>query len=210
MRVLVACEASGIVSSAFRARGHHVISSDLYQTDDETCKPYHWVGDVRDILYHPKGWDIIIAHPPCTDLASVGANLWYEKQQDGRQDAAIDFFMELYNAPARVGVAVENPSGIMSRVFRKPNQYVNPWWFGEPWSKRTGLWLRGLPPLKAEVTVKPDDVWPWVDGGSFVYGKWGGKGRYAGSGSQVDRASRSHARSKFFPGIARAMAEQWG
>lgn len=203
MKVLVACEYSGTVSSAFRAAGHYAMSCDILQTTNDAGRPFHWIGDTLELLDRFE-WDLIIAHPPCTHLANIGAATWFEKQQDGRQDAAIDFFMALYNAPAKIGVAVENPAGILSSVFRKPDQYVQPWMFGDPWRKQTGLWLRGLPKLVPEITAPPDNVDYWVGG---QRGRTSQK-HLPSYGTTI--SSRSHNRSKFFPGIARAMAEQWG
>lgn len=198
MRVLVACEFSGIVRNAFVVRGHDVISCDLIPS--ETSGPHH-IGDVIPLLCEP--WDLIIAFPPCTHLSSSGAQYWKIKQIDGRQSSAISFFMALYNAPA-LKVCVENPVGIMSR-FVKPTQIIQPFMFGDPTTKKTCLWLKGLRPLKPTNIVEP----LYAHGTNSKYG-----------GPRKDGTRRlnplpvkfgdGHNRSRFHPGIARAMAEQWG
>lgn len=210
MRVLVACEFSAIVRDAFRARGHDAWSCDILPTEGDPR--WHIQGDAVAATRRP-GWDLIIAHPPCTDLAAIGASTWATKQANGQQERAAQFFMRMYlnHAPR---VCVENPVGIMSTLFRKPDQYIDPWQFGDPYRKKTGLWLRGLPALVPEVTTIPAGAGYWVQGqrrakgannqriqDSVVSGK-----NHHGSGW----VTRSHQRSKFFPGIARAMAEQWG
>lgn len=187
------------------------MSCDILPT--ESFGP-HYTGDVGELLGYP--WDLVIAFPPCTNLSCIGAAHWKRWQADGTQDRAADFFMrfvhELEHVPR---VAIENPQGAMSARYRKPDQYVQPWWFGDPWTKKTGLWLKGLPPLVADNVV--DSQGPWV-------GKQRGrkqadgtrKGPLSREGSRVlglkdDGATqRSHARSATFPGIARAMADQWG
>jgi hypothetical protein len=211
MRVLIACEFSAIVRDAFRARGHDAWSCDILPTEGDPR--WHIQGDALKATERRDAWDLIIAHPPCTDLAAIGAASWPDKQASGQQERARLFFMELFNSPVR-RVCVENPVGIMSTLFRKPDQYIDPWQFGDPYRKKTGLWLRGLPLLVPEVTTIPADAGYWVQGqkrakgvdnqriqDSVVSGK-----NHHGS----INGSRSHQRSKFFPGIARAMAEQWG
>ena len=202
MRILVACEYSGRVRNAFTALGHDATSCDILPTDSEGP---HYQGDVFDILH--KDWDMLIAFPPCTHLASIGAKSWGRKRQEGTQQEAIAFFLALYNAPIE-RVAIENPAGIMSTVFRKPDQYIQPWWFGDPYYKRTGLWLKGLPKLEADNIVQP--LGHWVDGGNLI-GK-GSRRLLEGSytGDKITNEQRSHRRAATFPGIASAMASQWG
>ena len=214
MRVLVACEFSGIVREAFRKRGHDAWSCDLLPADDGSFN--HYQGDVRTILEHPwmasdymtgGDWDMMIAHPPCTHLAVSGARYFAEKRADGRQQAAINFFMELAiaNIPK---ICIENPVGIMSRMWRKPDQYIHPYYYGHPISKKTGLWLKGLPKLyhvpEDDMFYKKTDVEPeWV---------------YYGSGGRCSpdhyknafSPERSKERSRTYQGIADAMAAQWG
>jgi hypothetical protein len=152
-------------------------------------------------------WDLVIAFPPCTNLSCVGAAHWKKWQADGTQDRAAEFFMrfvhELEHVPR---VAIENPQGVMSRRYRRPDQYVHPWWFGDPWTKKTGLWLKGLPELVPDRPVEPQGY--WVSGASKKKGR---PDSTEGHGlGHAPHAVRSHARSATFPGIARAMADQWG
>ena len=202
MKILVACEFSGTVREAFAARGHDAWSCDLLPTD---IPGNHYQGDVLEILN--DGWDMMIAHPPCTYLTVTG-NKWFKpeykdrfptRQQD-RQDA-INFFMSLVNAPIDK-IAIENPIGIMSTTYRKPNQIIHPWQFGHEASKSTCLWLKGLPLLK------PTDI---VDKGEFVTYKSGKRMTkwYADAASKPPK-ERAKIRNTTFQGIADAMAEQWG
>jgi len=202
MKILVACEFSGTVREAFAARGHDAWSCDLLPTD---IPGNHYQGDVLEILN--DGWDMMIAHPPCTYLTVTG-NKWFKpeykdrfptRQQD-RQDA-INFFMSLVNAPIDK-IAIENPIGIMSTTYRKPNQIIQPWQFGHEASKSTCLWLKGLPLLK------PTDI---VDKGEFVTYKSGKRMTkwYADAASKPPK-ERAKIRNTTFQGIADAMAEQWG
>jgi len=181
MNVLIACEFSGIVRNAFVAKGHNAISCDIEQT--ERPGP-HRVEDVRyDMLY--DDWDLMIAHPPCTYLSISGARWWKDRQTE--QKEAIDFFMSLVNAPIE-RMCIENPVGIMSTVYRKPNKYIQPWEHGHGETKKTGLWLKNLPKLK------PSNI---VDGRKP-------KIHYEPPGP-----NRSKNRSRTYQGIADAMADQW-
>ncbi len=204
MRVLVACEFSGRVRDAFIAKGHDAWSCDMLPT--ETPGP-HIQGDVLDIL--GDGWDMMIAHPPCTHLCVSGARWWKEKKADGRQQAAIDFFIRFMDAPIEK-IAAENPVGILSSAYRKPDQYVQPFWFGDKVQKKTGLWLKNLPQLQ------PTNI---VDRGMIYVDPRGGKH----GGVHTMRAKRSYSprmllpkteerwkiRSRTFHGLAAAMADQW-
>lgn len=183
MRVLVACEFSGVVRDAFIRRGHDAMSCDLLPTEAEGP---HYQGDVRDLLGEP--WDLMIAHPPCTHLASSGARWFPEKRADGRQQAAIEFFLMLANAPIPLK-AIENPVGIMSSRYRKPDQIVQPWMFGHGETKATCLWLKGLPLLEPTNVVA---------------------GRVARVHRMPPGPDRWKARSVTYLGLAEAMAEQWG
>ena len=213
MRVLVACEYSGRVRDAFIARGHDAISCDLLPSD--TPGP-HYQGDVIDLF--DRQWDMVIAFPPCTDLSLAGARFWKAKQADGRQQAAARFFMDMVNAPAK-RVAVENPRGIMTKLYRPPDQVVEPWWFGDPFRKKTCLWLRGLPLLEADHTL---DDYPELTRAASGGGSWrtdkglttavsGGTGtnRTSWYEDSEGRKNRAKVRSRTFPGVARAMADQW-
>ncbi len=182
MRVLVACEFSGVVRGAFAQRGHDAWSCDLLPTEQPG---QHIQGDVLELL--DDGWDLMIAHPPCTHLAVSGARWFEEKRKDGRQLAAIDFFMALANAPIE-RIAVENPISIMSTVWRRPDQIIQPWQFGHGETKATCLWLKNLPPLQ------PTDV---VDG------------REQRIWRLPPGPDRAKIRSITYVGIAEAMASQW-
>lgn len=193
MRVLVACEFSGTVREAFRARGHEAWSCDLLPT--EMPGP-HIQGDVRDIL--GDGWDLMIAHPPCTYLASSG--LHWNRRRPERQaltDAAVVFVQTLLGAPI-ARIAVENPIGALSSRVRRPNQIIHPWQFGHDASKATCLWLQGLPLLV------PTEVLPG--------GRTARRGNQTPSGQNKLGPSpdRWKQRSLTYPGIAAAMADQWG
>lgn len=203
MRILIACEMSGRVRDAFIALGHDATSCDVLPS--LTPGP-HIVGDVLPLLAEP--WDMVIAFPPCTDLSVIGAKYWAEKKADGRQEAAVAFVDALWNANAP-RVAIENPVGYLNRNWRKPDQIINPWMFGDPWRKRTCLWLRGLPTLTPTDVVEP--VGHWVDGGTRVKrNTFAVPRQFAdekfGSG---DEAVRKAQRSMTFPGVAAAMAGQW-
>lgn len=204
MKILIACEESQEVCTAFRERGFEAYSCDI-----QDCSGEHPEWHIKDdVLKHlDEHWDLIIAHPPCTDLAVSGARWFEEKRKDGRQQRSIDFFMQFVNAKCN-HVAIENPVGIMSTVYRKPNQIIDPWQFGDPIPKKTCLWLKGLPSLIPTVTEKPDmEYFEWVDA------KTGRKKRQAKwykDAWRLPSDERSRVRSKTFPGIAKAMAEQWG
>ena len=182
MRVLVACEFSGVVSRAFRARGHEAWSCDLLPAEDGS--PFHIQGDVTDVL--GKGWDLMVAHPPCTHLAVSGARWFRGKLIE--QAEALDFVRELLAAPIP-RIALENPVSIISSRIRRPDQIVQPWMFGHGEIKATCLWLKALPKLV------PTDV---VDGR---------KPRVHFASPGPDRWKE---RSRTLAGIAQAMASQWG
>lgn len=219
MRVLIACEESQTVCKAFRELGHEAYSCDI-QEPSGGHPEWHILGDCLPILggrcvvttmdgkAHdiPGKWDLLIAHPPCTDLAVSGARWFAEKQKDGRQQKAIVFFMQLSLADCD-RVAVENPVCIMSSAWRKPDQIIQPYQFGHHARKTTCLWLKGLPKLNPTDTVDPGEI---VKGGFSV----GASLNYArdenGKIIPWNDPRTAKARSKTFPGIARAMAEQWG
>jgi hypothetical protein len=203
MKVLIACEFSGIVRDAFAARGHDAWSCDLLPTE----KPgQHIQGDVLEIL--GDGWDMMIAHPPCTHLAVSGGAWFEEKRKDGRQQQGIDFFMQMVNAPI-YKIMVENPISIMSSVYRKPDQIIHPYYFGDEFSKATCLWLKNLPCLSHWEQDSFFSKKTHVGKGEFVTTKSGRRGAkwnwWLPPGPE-----RAKIRSKTFPGIAKAMAEQWG
>lgn len=182
MRVLVACECSGMVRSAFRRFGHDAYSCDLVETDDKA--QHHIVGDVRDVL--DDAWDMLIAFPPCTYLCVSGARWFKEREQQQRE--AIEFFLHLANANIP-RIAIENPIGVMSTHYRKPDQIIQPWMFGHGETKATCLWLKGLPLLRPTAVMK------------------GRENRIHCMGPSKDRSKK---RSETYFGIAIAMAQQWG
>jgi hypothetical protein len=190
MRVLVACEYSGAVRNAFRALGHEAYSCDLLPSDDNS--EFHIQGDC--LIEIAKGWDLVIAHPPCTHLAVSGARHFAAKRADGRQQQGIDFFMAVVKACEQHAKAwaVENPICIMSTIYRKPNQIIQPWQFGHGETKSTCLWTNNLPKLV------PTDI---------VDGRVPRVHQGCGYGWNDPRCWKE--RSKTYPGIAKAMAEQW-
>ena len=184
MKVLVACEESQEVCKAFRAKGHEAYSCDL-----EPCSgghpEWHIQDDVLNHILHP--WDMVIAFPPCTDLAVSGARWFKEKRASGRQQASIAFFTAFVTLQCKW--AIENPIGIMSKLYRKPDQIIQPWQFGHGETKATCLWLNGLPKLTPTDIVEGREQRIW---------------------KMPPSPERSKLRSKTFPGIAKAMADQWG
>lgn len=219
MNVLIACEESQNVCKAFREKGHNAFSCDI-----EPCSgghpEWHILGDAlkaveggqvvtMDGVEHEVGrWDLLIAHPPCTYLTNTG-NRWFDIGKYGeqalrrikrREDAAL-FFMSFVNANVE-RVAVENPIGYMSTHYKKPTQIIQPYMFGDPERKSTCLWLRGLAPLTPTNIVEPEIIY-------YKNGK-GSDSRWHMDTIGLPSAERSKARSKTFPGIAKAMAEQWG
>lgn len=214
LNVLIACEFSGSIRNEFRKLGHNAISADLVESND--LSPYHHVGDVRQIIernpINGEKWDLMIAHPPCTYLTLAG-NRWFKPEyadrfptrQKDRSDA-VDFFMELMNADIP-HIAVENPIGIMSSVYRKPDQIIQPWQFGDPFQKSTCLWLKDLPQLKHTDIVDKGEFFEWVDkktGRTKRQPMW-----YYNAFNGKDSTERAKIRNTTFPGIAKAIAEQY-
>lgn len=198
MKILVACEESQVVTAAFRNKGHEAFSCDLEPTSGKHPE-WHLEQDVEPLLI--ERWDMIIAFPPCTHLASSGAKHFKAKVADGRQQAGIDFFMLFTNLTCPK-IAIENPVGIMSTRYRKPDQIINPYQFGHQATKKTCLWLKELPLLRAtDVVYSGDDI-------EFGSGKRMNRWQY--DMSCVNPKERAKKRSVTFPGIAEAMAEQWG
>lgn len=202
MKVLVACEESQEVCKAFRALGHEAYSCDI-----EPCSgghpEWHLQCDALEII--KMRWDLIIAHPPCTYLTNAG-NKWFKAEfkerfpdRENQREAAVQFFMSFWNADCP-RVAIENPQGIMSSRFRKPDQYIEPYMFGDAEKKKTGLWLRGLPALTPTEVVEPIII-ECASGAR--------EPRWHMETMHLPPKERSKARSKTFPGIAKAMASQW-
>jgi hypothetical protein len=182
MKVLIACEFSGIVRDAFLDAGHYTVSCDLLPTEHDVGM--HMEDDVLNVL--DWGWEMMIAHPPCTHTAVSGARWFKDKQKE--QIEAIEFFKTLYNAPIP-RICIEHPVSVISTKFRPPDQYIQPWQFGHPETKKTGLWLKNLPLLQSTNIVE---------------------GRENRVHREPPSPDRWKNRSRFYPGIARAMAEQWG
>ncbi len=184
MKILVACEESQAVTIELRRIGHEAYSCDI-----GPCSGGHpeWHLQVDALELLKMKWDMILAFPPCTHLAVSGARYFEQKRKDGRQQAAIDFFMRFANADCPK-IAIENPVGIMSTVWKKPDQIIQPWQFGHGETKKTCLWLKGLPPLIPTEIVEGREQRIW---------------------KMPPSEDRAKNRAKTFPGIARAMAEQW-
>ena len=229
MKVLVACEESQTVCKAFREKGHEAYSCDIQECSGGHPE-WHIFGDVLPFLnreddgnngwhyiyfttsdgktHYVERWDLIIAHPPCTYLTVTG-NRWFnverygekaiQRKKDRRE--AINFFMEFTNADCEK-IVIENPVGIMSTEWRKPDQIIQPYMFGDSAEKKTCLWLKGVQPLEPTNAVKPPERVKFVSGKTMP--KW-----YADCWS-LPKEERARIRSKTFPGLAQAMAEQWG
>jgi len=204
MRVLVACEYSGTVRDAFLKKGHDAISCDILPT---SAPGPHITGNVLDHLL--DGWDILIAHPPCTFLANAGmANKKRDPSREIKTSSALKFVLNLWAAPINK-VCIENPNGVLATRWRKPSQIIEPWYFGEPEKKMTCLWLRGLPKLQGKIDIArdkkafeplPHKIYP---SGRKQY--WSAK-----IGDRSPHPLRGHFKSKTFDVFANAMAEQWG
>ena len=184
MKILVACEESQAVTIELRRLGHEAYSCDIIPCSGGHPE-WHLQVDALELL--KMKWDMILAFPPCTHLAVSGARYFEQKRKDGRQQAAIDFFMRFANSDCP-RIAIENPVGIMSTVWKKPDQIIQPWQFGHGETKKTCLWLKGLPPLIPTEIVEGREQRIW---------------------KMPPSEDRAKNRAKTFPGIARAMAEQW-
>lgn len=219
MKILVACEESQAVTKEFRRLGHEAYSCDIIDRSGGHPE-WHIMQDVLPLLtgnclFNTRDgaahavvgkWDLIIAHPPCTYLTLAG-NKWFKPEFTDRfphrqkqREEAIEFFLTIANADCDK-IAIENPVGVMSSRWRKPDQYIEPYMFGDPEKKKTGLWLKGLPLLKPTNIVDP----------VIIHCKSGiNEPRWHMETMKLSADERAKARSKTFPGIARAMAEQWG
>ena len=219
MNVLIACEESQRVCIAFRDKGHNAFSCDILPCSGGH-QEWHICGDVLPllngncefltmdgVLHRIAGkWDLIIAHPPCTYLTLAG-NKWFKPEfsvrfpdRQKQRKEAVNFFMAIANADCD-RIAIENPVGVMSSQWRKPDQYIEPYMFGDPEKKKTGLWLKGLPLLRPTNIVEP----------VIIHCKSGAnEPRWHMETMHLPKAERSRLRSQTFPGIAKAMAEQWG
>lgn len=198
MKILVACEYSGTTRDAFAAKGWDAWSCDLLPSD---TPGNHYQGSVLDIL--DWGWDMMVAHPPCTYLSYAAKWCWDREGRAELRAQAMEFFMQMYNAPVPL-VCVENPLGYPCEAFRKYDQIVHPYYFGDDAQKRTCLWLKGLPKLLWSKSDNLFDTKTSLDKPTPIYYDSDGYPRHF-----TDAAWSAHARSKSFPGIAQAMAEQW-
>ncbi len=194
MRILVACEESQIVTKAFRDKGHEAFSCDIKPCGGDN-QEWHIQADVRSILYPAKQWDMIIAFPPCTYLANSG-NRWFNEkygdaavQRQQKRVEAIEFLMLFATHPCSK-VVIENPVGVINRIWRAPDQVFHPFYFGDEFNKRTCLWLKGVPKLRPTRIVGVKDRTWYYKTPSYL--------------------GRQTTRSRTFPGVAKAMAEQWG
>lgn len=195
MRVLVACEYSGRVREAFRALGHEAWSCDLLPSEDNSL--WHYTGELRHFFTEPCAWagfDLMVAHPPCTYLTNAGARWWADRRQE--QAAALDFVRWLMKLPIE-RIAIENPPGKIGTAIRKADQYVHPWQFGHPETKTTGLWLKNLPLLKPTNDVREQMLALPPKERNRVH--W-----------MSPSPDRWKERSRTYTGIAEAMAAQWG
>ena len=235
MNILIACEESQRVCSAFRAKGHNAFSCDIIPCSGGHNE-WHIMGDVMPLIngkcqfttmdgvqhFIKDRWDMIVAFPPCTHLAASGAAWFSKKRADGRQKSAIEFFCRFLTADCEK-VVIENPVGIISGDYIKtyfpalaekynlpisPTQIIQPWMFGDPFQKSTCLWIKGVPHLVPGTTVKPKiEFVEWVDkktGKTKRQTKWFADAWY------LPPEERAKTRSKTFPGVAAAMAQQWG
>jgi hypothetical protein len=218
MRVLIGCEASGVVRRAFRAHGHEAWSCDLLPTDDQS--PYHLQCDIRTVLH--DRWDLAIFHPPCTHLAVSGARWFADKTAE--QEAALDFVARLLQAPIP-RICVENPVSVIASRIRPPDQTIQPWLFGHPEAKRTCLWLKNLPCLRPTTIVEPSRYRCPSCQQTFAaaYGMYGcsclttrvaqplwDNMTPSRQNNLGPTAGRAQARSRTYAGVAEAMAQQWG
>lgn len=196
MKVAVICEYSGTVRNAFIRQGHDAISFDILET--EAPGP-HVVGDVQKLpLSYWEQFDLIIAHPPCTYLSYAANHVWNAPGRAEKREQALDFFVWCTQLPVKY-LCVENPVGYPNTVYRKPNQIVHPYYFGDPFQKRTCFWTKNLPNLEYYDTIieKPKPIINYKTGRAQCW-------------TESINVNRAHVRSKTFPGIAEAMAKQWG
>lgn len=195
LRVAVICEFSGRVRDAFLARGHFAMSFDLLPSDSDQGPHYH--GDIQNVqMDHWRHYDLAIAFPPCTDLAVSGARYFAEKRADGRQQRAVEFVKWIAALPIP-RIAIENPVGVLSTYWRKPDQIINPYEFGHSEAKKTCLWLKGLPLLVPTSQAKCSGL------------RWDNQ-TPSGQNKLGPSPDRWKIRSTTYQGIADAMAEQWG
>ena len=203
MKILVACEESQAVTIELRKLGHEAYSCDIQECSGGHPE-WHIKRDCLMVAYDKSyGWDMMIGFPPCTDLAVSGARWFPQKIANGIQQKSIRFFIELANAPIEK-IAIENPIGIMSTKYKKPSQIIQPWMFGDLATKTTCLWLKGLQQLEPKISKEPELEYHYMTSGKRMQ-KW----MYDIRCKSVRNGERAKLASKTFPGIAKAMAEQW-
>jgi hypothetical protein len=214
-KILIACEESQAVCIEFRKLGFEAYSCDIQECSGGHPE-WHYQEDIFKVI--DRGWDMMIAFPPCTHLALSGSMHFDKKRKDGRQQEGIDFFMKIANAPIK-RIAIENPMGIMGKIYRRFDQVIHPYYFGDGFQKTTCLWLKNLPKLLHNdrvnlfddviTHVSPEERHYWTDrktGQIKSQPMW----YYQALLNAKSKEERSKLRSKTFPGIAKAMAEQWG
>ena len=208
-RILIACEESQAVCIEFRKLGHEAFSCDIQECSGGHPE-WHYKQDIFEVI--DMGWDAMIAFPPCTHLAVSGAAWFEQKRKDGRQQQGIDFFLKLATVNIK-HIAIENPVGIMSKLYKKPDQIIQPYFFGDDTSKKTCLWLKNLPKLYHNNAPNLFDknithITPFIT--EFIHAD-GKPHKYSRTANKWYKSAeeRSRERSKTFPGIAKAMAEQW-
>lgn len=207
LKILIACEESDTLRSRFENLGFNAYSCDILPNRNNSNK--HLQTDVFKIIH--ESWDVMIAFPPCTDLATSGARWFKEKQKNGVQQQSIDFFLKLANSNIK-HIAIENPIGIMSKIYRKPDQIIQPYFFGDSAQKTTCLWLKKLPKLYHNKTPNLfDDKITHVEKGEFIKFDSGKKmSKWYSDAFKFKKEERAKIRSKTFEGIADAMSIQWG
>lgn len=208
-RVLIGCEYSGVIRDAFAARGHDAWSCDLLPTESPG---QHIQGDVLEVIH--DDWDLLIAHPPCTYISYAGTRWWNDPGRCKKRLEALDFFRQLWEAPIK-RICLENPRGCASPTIAKHSQVIEPYYFGDEASKPTWLWLKNLPPLIHVKTHTLFDEPTHVGKGECVYyttknGKVKGYSKWYSDAFRLPPEERMKVRAKTFPGIANAMADQWG
>lgn len=206
MNILIGCEHFATVRDAFKMKGHNAVSCDFKPSVNGGN---HYRGNIKDLIYS-HSWDLFICFPPCTHLAVSGAKHFHYKVKSGQQKKAIDFFMEMVNAPIEK-ICIENPIGIMSTKYRKPDQIIQPYYFGDPFQKTTCLWLKNLPKL---FHAKKPDLFnsniTHTDKGETVTFSSGKKmAKWLNEAKTGSKEKTATTRSKTFSGIAEAMANTW-
>ena len=205
MKILVACEESQAVTKELRLLGHEAFSCDLLECSGGKTD-WHIQKDIFEVIGDGLKWDMMIAFPPCTDLCVSGARHFKRKIADGSQQRSIEFFMKLVNAPIHK-IAIENPIGIMSSIYRKPDQIIQPYHYGDKAQKSTCIWLKNLPKLEPTNIVEKGEFFKFISkkGENKSMPMW----YYKALGQAKTPEQRKTLRSKTFLGIAKAMAEQW-